>query len=135
MNSAPGLNLQIRRGRAALSGPRKRATQSNAALKAPLCHSILQLRLLISFFRLLVKRRRHHSRFHALSANFYIDARPHLGEPSRNVRQRDVLLEERPRRATRHVTDFAATVVEHLVTVASNSTLDHLHSDQRPLQP
>src|SRR5579864_2977481 len=82
------------------------------------------------FLRALVKRCRHNLRSHALTANFNFHARAGLRVRRRHVGQGDVLLQKRRRRTAGDVTNFLARFVEHLIAIAGDAALDHLHSDQ-----
>src|SRR5208282_6378282 len=84
----------------------------------------------LRFFRTLIKRRRHQLCVHALAANFDFYRRSDRGMLGRNIGQRNIFLQERRRRAAGDVANLASSVVENLVSVAGDSPIDHLQSDQ-----
>src|SRR3954469_9563624 len=91
--------------------------------------------LLLSFarshlFRFLVERRGHNFGPHALPANLDQQFRPDFAHFDRHVRKGNVFLEKWRRRAAGHVSGFPALNIQDAVTIASDSTLNHLQTDQ-----
>src|ERR1019366_6885797 len=83
------------------------------------------------FFRTLIKWRRHHLRFHALSADFDFYRGSNRCLLGWNVGERNVFLQERRRRTAGDIADLATAHFQNLVSVAGDSSIDHLEPDQR----
>src|SRR5437870_5762289 len=49
----------------------------------------------------------------------------------RNIRQRNVLLQERRRRSAADISNLASALVQNSISVATDSTLHHLQPNQR----
>src|SRR5450755_2250173 len=80
--------------------------------------------------RTLVERRRHYPRFHALPADFYFHGISNRRLVRRNIGERDILFQEWRRRTAGDVSNLAAGVIQDLVFVAGNSSIDHFEANQ-----
>src|SRR6266567_3317912 len=87
-----------------------------------------------TLLRPFVKRRGDNLRFHSLSPNLDSKRTANCSVVRRYVRQTDIFLQVRGVRAAGDVSDFRTAVVQHFVAVPSNSAVDYLQPNQRPLQ-